>query len=247
MPGDNGEYRRSGDVSRQGSRGNGEAWEAEEKKGETLPMRGASSSGGGEATQRAEEEEADLEFLPLTVERWGDFEELFGEHGAYSGCWCMWWRVTRARFQKQLGEGNRLAMKAIVASGEIPGILAYHRGRAVGWCSVAPRENFAALERSRKLRRVDDRPVWSVVCFYVAPDYRRRGLMRPLLEAAVAHARENGAEIVEGYPVDVPDRLTGSSGYVGLKPVFRAVGFKEVARPSESQSIMRYEISPPPG
>lgn len=221
--------------------------EEEEEEEAVQQMRGVSSSENGETAHHIAEEKADLEFLPLTAERWGDFEELFGEHGAYSGCWCMWWRITRARFEKQLGEENRLAMKAIVASGEIPGILAYYRGRAVGWCSVAPRENFATLERSRKLRRVDDRPVWSVVCFYVAPGYRRRGLMRPLLEAAVAYARENGAEIVEGYPVDVPDRLTGSSGYIGLKPVFRAVGFKEVARPSESQSIMRYFISRPPG
>ncbi|NPV58809.1 MAG: GNAT family N-acetyltransferase [Actinobacteria bacterium] len=186
----------------------------------------------------------DLEFHPLTPERWGDFEELFGEHGAYSGCWCMWWRVSRARFQKQVGEGNRLAMKAIVESGEVPGILAYHGGKAVGWCSVAPRENFASLERSPKLRRIDDRPVWSVVCFYIPKEYRRRGLMRLLLEAAVEYARGNGAEVVEGYPVDVPDSITGSSGYMGLKPVFRAAGFKEVARSGERQSIMRYYITP---
>lgn len=186
----------------------------------------------------------DLEFHPLTPERWGDFEELFGEHGAYSGCWCMWWRVSRARFQKQVGEGNRRAMKAIVESGEVPGILAYHGGKAVGWCSVAPRENFASLERSPKLRRIDDRPVWSVVCFYIPKEYRRRGLMRLLLEAAVEYARGNGAEVVEGYPVDVPESITGSSGYMGLKPVFRAAGFKEVARSGERQSIMRYYITP---
>jgi len=188
---------------------------------------------------RAEE----LEYHPLTPERWDDFEELFGEHGAYNGCWCMWWRISRARFQKQVGEGNRLAMKAIVDSGEVPGILAYHRGRAVGWCSVAPRERFASLERSPRLKRVDERPVWSVVCFYMAKDYRRRGLMRHLLEAAVAYAREMGAEVVEGYPVDVPERLSGSSGFMGLKPVFLAAGFREVSRSGEHQTIMRFYLT----
>lgn len=186
----------------------------------------------------------ELDFQPLTPYRWRDFEALFGEHGAYGGCWCMWWRTTSALFEKRLGEGNRLAMKAIADSGEIPGILAYYRGRAVGWRSIGPRENFEALERSPELRRIDDKPVWSVVCFYVAADYRGRGLMRLLLEAALEYARAEGVEIVEGYPIDVPERLAGSSGYTGLKPVFQVVGFTEVATPSATQSIMRYTLRP---
>ena len=186
--------------------------------------------------------EKDLEFHPLTQERWDDFEELFGLHGAYDGCWCMYWRTTRAQFSKQLGEGNRLAMKAIVESGKVPGILAYHAGRAVGWCSVAPREDFASLERSPKLKRVDDRPVWSIVCFYMAEDHRRRGLMGLLLQAAIAYACENGASIVEGYPVVPLERMRGAYGYMGLKPVFEKAGFKEMARPYEEQSIVRLNV-----
>jgi GNAT superfamily N-acetyltransferase len=162
----------------------------------------------------------ELEFHPLTPERWGDFEELFGENGAYSGCWCMYWRTTRAQFNKAAGEGNRLAMKALVDSGVVPGILAYHGGRAVGWCSVGPREDFGSLERSPKLKRVDDQPVWSVVCFYMAKDYRRRGLMGLLLEAAVEYARENGAVIVEGYPISVGGGLKGCAGYTGIDKTF---------------------------
>ena len=121
----------------------------------------------------------DLSFHPLQPERWDDFEDLFGEHGAFESCWCMWWRLTRAEFQRMLGEENRRAAKSVVDSGEIPGILAYHEGRPVAWCSVGPRENFPALERSRKLKRVDAKPVWSVVCFYMAEDYRGKGLMPP--------------------------------------------------------------------
>ena len=181
----------------------------------------------------------DLEFHPLTPRRWDDFEGFFGQHGAYSGCWCMFWRTTRAQFNKEAGEGNRLAMKALVDSGVTPGILAYHGGRAVGWCSVGPREDFGSLERSPKLKRVDDKPVWSVVCFYMAKDYRGKGLMGLLLEAAVDYARSNGATIVEGYPISVSGVLKGCDGYMGIDKAFREAGFEEVARPYGNQSIMR--------
>ncbi len=95
---------------------------------------------------------------PLTPALWGDFERLFGPKGAYGGCWCMWWRITRGQFEQLQGEGNRQAMQNIVESGEVPGILLYDDGDPVGWCSVAPRDRFAALQRSRVLKPIDDTP-----------------------------------------------------------------------------------------
>ncbi len=100
-----------------------------------------------------------LEFHPVTKKRWSDFETLFGEKGACGGCWCMLWRLTRKEFEQQKGEANRQAMKTIVDSGDIPGLLAYSKKQPVAWCSVAPREKFSALERSRVLKKIDDEPV----------------------------------------------------------------------------------------
>lgn len=184
----------------------------------------------------------DLEVRPVTPERWGDLETLFGEHGADAGCWCMWWRLTRSQFWKQRGQKNKEALKAIVDSGQVPGLLAYAGGEAIAWCSIGPRETYSSLERSRTLKRVDDKPVWSIVCFFVAKPFRRKGLMVPLLEAAVAYAKEQGAKIVEGYPVEPTKGLPWGSGYMGLAPAFREVGFVEVLRRSETRSIMRYYI-----
>ena len=101
-----------------------------------------------------------LEFHPVTPERWQDLETLFGKNGAYSGCWCTWWRISRSEFGKQVGQGNREALKAIVDSGEVPGLLAYGSDQPLAWCSVAPREAFPSLERSRTLKSIDDEPVW---------------------------------------------------------------------------------------
>jgi GNAT superfamily N-acetyltransferase len=182
----------------------------------------------------------DLEFHPLTSERWPDLERLFGEHGASSGCWCTWWRLTRSQFAQQRGQKNKQALKAIVDSGQIPGLLAYAAGEPIAWCSVGPRETYPALERSRTLGRVDDKPVWSVVCFFVTGPFRRQGLMVPLLKAAVAHAKEHGAKIVEGYPVEPTETLSGDSGYTGVVSAFRKAGFVEVLRRSEGRPIMRH-------
>jgi GNAT superfamily N-acetyltransferase len=182
----------------------------------------------------------DLEFHPATAERWPDLEGLFGEHGASDGCWCMWWRLTRSQFARQRGQKNKQALKAIVDSGQVPGLLAYAAGQPIAWCSVGPRETYSALERSRTLGRVDDKPVWSVVCFFVAKPFRRRGLMVPLLKAAVAYAKEHGAKIVEGYPVEPMETLSGDSGYTGVVSAFRKAGFVEVLRRSEARPIMRY-------
>jgi GNAT superfamily N-acetyltransferase len=184
-----------------------------------------------------------LEFHPVTPDRWDDFQALFGSAGGCGGCWCMWFRLTRAEFERHKGEGNRLAMKAIVEEGRVPGLLAYVDGKPAGWCSVAPREDFGALQRSRILKPVDDRPVWSVVCFFIAKPYRRQGLMVALLRAAVDYATAHGAEIVEGYPTEPrkPD-APAVFLYHGTVSAFRKAGFAEVARPSETRRIMRYVI-----
>jgi GNAT superfamily N-acetyltransferase len=186
---------------------------------------------------------SDLEFYPLTAERWTDFEKLFGKRGACGGCWCMWWRLKRFEFERQKGEGNRKAMKRIVDSDEVPGMLAYAKGQAVAWCSIAPREAYPLLERSRTLKRVDDKPVWSVVCFFVAKPFRGKGTTSKLLRAAIEYVGKHGGKIVEGYPVEPKGgRMPDAFAYTGLTSTFLKAGFVEVARRSETRPIMRYHI-----
>src|SRR5262245_64436702 len=110
------------------------------------------------------QQHSQFQFNPLTPERWSDVESLFGPRGACGGCWCMWWRLKRSTFNQQKGDRNKAAFKAVVDSGDAPGILAYAKGIPIGWCAVAPRESYSALERSSILMRIDDEPVWSIVC-----------------------------------------------------------------------------------
>jgi GNAT superfamily N-acetyltransferase len=186
---------------------------------------------------------ADLIFHPVTQERWPDMEKLFGPRGAIGGCWCMWWRIKRADFEKNQGDGNYQSMRAIIDSGKVPGILAYAGGEPVAWCSVAPREDFPVLDRSPILKRVDDQPVWSIVCFFIAKSYRYQGISNRMIEAAVDYAKQNGARIVEGYPIEPKkDRAPDMYIFTGMISTFQKAGFQEVARRSERRPIMRCYI-----
>ena len=98
-----------------------------------------------------------LQFASLTPDTWKDFEALFGARGACGGCWCMWWRLKRPEYLRQKGAGNRAAMKKITRSGDSAGLIAYLKGAPVAWCSVAPRESFPVLDRSRVLKRLDEK------------------------------------------------------------------------------------------
>ncbi len=184
---------------------------------------------------------AQIKAYPLTPRRWSDLEELFGPRGACAGCWCMWWRLRSSEFGEQSASQHKRGLKTIVESGRRPGILIYIGRKPVGWISIEPRECFPGLEHSRALRRVDDQPVWSITCFFIAKSYRRKGLMVALLRAAVDYARENGAGIVEGYPVEPGENgMADSDGYPGMVSAFRTAGFDEVARPHGRRHVMRY-------
>lgn len=182
-----------------------------------------------------------LSIRPLTLDRWSDFEVLFGERGACGGCWCMWYRLPRAEYEAGKGEPNRRRMAKLVEKGRPTGVIAYRGDAPVGWCSVAPREQYQRLRTSRTMRSPDALPVWAILCLYVAPEHRGRGYTVELLRGAARFASESGAPAVEAYPV-VP--RTGSIPPVfasnGLLSSFLAAGFEVVSRPSESRAVVRW-------
>jgi GNAT superfamily N-acetyltransferase len=198
---------------------------------------------------RGEERMADqpvgspVEARPLTPERWADLEALFGPKGAVAGCWCMWWRQSGAEHDRAGNDGNRAALRRLAGTGT-PGLLGYVDGEPVGWCSFGRREEFARLNRSPKLKAVDDEPVWSIVCFYVRPSHRASGVAAALLDAAVEHVRRAGARLVEAYPIDPAERRVDSgSAFTGLLPMFEQAGFEEVARRA-GRPIVRRRLEP---
>ncbi len=190
-------------------------------------------------------QDKEYKFISLTSENWKDIEKLFGPQGACAGCWCMWWKLSKSLFENQKGEKNKKAFKKIVQSDQVPGIIAYYKNEPVGWCAIEPREKYKRLETSRILQPVDEKTVWSIVCFFIKKGFRRKGVSKALIKAAVNYAEKKKAKIVEGYPIDLSkkENYPDTFAYHGSMSSFKSAGFKEVLRRSESRPIMRYYIS----
>jgi GNAT superfamily N-acetyltransferase len=187
-----------------------------------------------------------LEVLPLTKERWDDLVELFNRPGGsiVRGCWCMAYRKSGASSHGGGGKSNKRAMKSLVESGTVPGLIGYKGGRPIGWISLGPREDYRRLERSPVMKRVDEKPVWSIVCFFVDRQERGKGVMEGLLKAAIDYARSKGVTLLEAYPVDKKERSHPDFMWFGAKRMYDRAGFKEVARRKRTRPVVRRRVRP---
>jgi GNAT superfamily N-acetyltransferase len=173
----------------------------------------------------------ELTIVPLTRERLDDLATLFDQGGDPKWCWCAYFRVRGRSFSNSTAAENRSLLGELADRGPAPGLIAYRDGRAVGWVSLGPREDYERLAYSTALAPLDDRPVWSIVCFVVGRLERGQGLASVLLEAAIDHARANGATTLEAYPADTGgDRIPSATAYKGTLSMFERAGFTIVAR-----------------
>jgi GNAT superfamily N-acetyltransferase len=179
---------------------------------------------------------------PVTQDRWDDLVDLF-DRPIVRTCFCMYYRKTGGG--TGVGGKNRAAMQVLVQRGTVPGLIGYEDGVPVAWVSLGPRDDFARLRRSPIMKPVDDRPVWSVVCFFVDRDARGRGLADQMLRAAVDYARLAGARLLEAYPVDRSERSRPDDMFFGALSMFDRAGFSEVARRKPTRPVVRKALRTP--
>src|SRR5687767_6850557 len=183
---------------------------------------------------------------PLTPARWADVEDLFGpEKGANSGCWCMWPRLTSTDFRAMSKERRKKAFKSCIESGPVPGLLLYEKGQAIGWVAVSARAEVIRFEKAKTSElepEKDPKTHYAITCFYVRTGHRKRGLMTDLAKAAIDYARKKKAKAIDVCPIESDKPLMWGEGFVGIVSVFRALGFKEVARRSPRRPLMRLSL-----
>lgn len=186
-----------------------------------------------------EEAAVKLTVRPLTPDLWPALEDLFGQNGACNGCWCMYWRIGNA-YRKRPREENKGAFEEVVRRGPPPGLLALDGALAVGWCQLTPRSALPWLDRTWRLKRVDDLPVWSLSCLYVRKGYRRQGVTSALITAALPVAKRAKAPALEAYPFDAD--VSPSASGTGYASTFARAGFRTVARRAPARPIMRHDL-----
>jgi GNAT superfamily N-acetyltransferase len=190
----------------------------------------------------------DLEVHPLTPDRFDDLVTLFNGRGGSQvrGCWCMYYRRSGTGERPagtSLAVYNRQSLEALVDGGTVPGLIGYRGGQPIAWVSVGPRADYAKLARSPVMKPVDAQPVWSVVCFFTTLDVRGEGISEAMLAHAAAFARQNGARLLEAYPVDKAERGRDDAMWFGAKAMYDRAGFEEVARRKPTRPVVRKRLS----
>jgi GNAT superfamily N-acetyltransferase len=184
----------------------------------------------------------DIRVEPATPQRWADVGSAFGTRGARpDSCWCQ-------RFRRHTEADNRTALHREITEAQVPiGLLAYVDDSPAGWTRVVPRRALHVVRDNRAIRRLLDEAdaAWWISCFAINPAHRNTGVGTALLRAAITHARENGAAVLDGHPVDV-DRLgakaSPSALFTGTLAMFQAAGFHEIGRTYPSRPVMRIDL-----
>jgi GNAT superfamily N-acetyltransferase len=188
--------------------------------------------------------------VPASPERWDDVVTLMGGNGN-KGCWCQAPRGRAIGYGKAEPASRRETLRAQVEGDDPPpGLLAYVDGEIAGWCGFGPRPNLPRLVHSRTIPTIDEKPVWSILCFNIRVGYRRRGVAAALLDGVIELARRSGAPGLEAYPIDPEGgRVNANFGYVGVTPMFEKAGFRRVVETAAHSDrrpriLMRLEFEP---
>jgi predicted GNAT family acetyltransferase len=183
--------------------------------------------------------------MPVTAERWPDFEELFGKQGACYGCWCTHFRLPPAVRRENDRERNKDHIKARIKAGPPPGLLAFEDGKAVGWMQIGPRADVPEFNNAGRGSApmeptdADDPDVWAISCFFVRSKARGQGLTHKLVEGGIDFARENGARLLEACPIDLSRDSRSIGLFVGSTRVFEKAGFQRMVERKVGRPLMR--------
>ncbi len=189
-----------------------------------------------------------LSLEPLTSSNWKIFESLMGEKGGCGNCWCMYFRLPYKTFQENKPDGNKKMMKQLVKNGLPQGLIASMNKEPVGWIAMAPREDYMRVENSRVFKRIDDKPVWSITCFFIKKEFRHQGLSQHLIRGAVDFARKKKIKTLEAYPaIPYAEKVPHPFLWVGVLSSFLNNGFKIVRQQSKSRAMVRIELEKMPG
>lgn len=179
----------------------------------------------------------ELSVVPLEPGHAEALAELFdrSEHHCY--CRYLHFPGDKYAWQDRLAnnpERSRAELIRAVASQspEARGVVAIEpeSKRVIGWLKLSPAQTLDKLYGQRLYRRLpcfDRAPegVFTLGCFFVEPEYRRQGLAKKLIRAAIELGRKLGAHSLEALPRGASD-ASDAEYWLGRGSTFLATGFE---------------------
>jgi len=150
----------------------------------------------------------------------------FTDNLEWDKCYCHFYHFngTGKQFQKTTAEQNRNASKQLILANKMHGYIAYNDdGQPIGWCNANVKENFSKSMLSKKILKASGGNIVSIVCFIIAPGYRRQGIARKLLQTACSDTSSKNYDNLEAYPRK--GDLTDAMHYHGPLSLYESEGF----------------------
>ena len=180
---------------------------------------------------------------------WEDIQHALTGGGDGRSCQCVWPVLTNKEWQNTTLDERTTMFQHEIATGRPPGLVAYVDGNAAGWIRIGPRPAQRRLARTRNIitttpEPFDDDNVWAVTCFVVRKEHRRQGVNAALLAAGVDFARDSGARVIEGYPIDTTvSKPSSNELFHGALSTFLAAGFTEGPRAKPARPLVSLELT----
>jgi predicted GNAT family acetyltransferase len=191
---------------------------------------------------------AKLDVVPLTADRWSDFEALFGKQGACYGCWCTYFRLAPKQRKVNSSQDNKAFIRTRIEAGPPPGLLGYAQGEAVAWMQIGSRADVPQFNNSGRVSAplpdapAEDETIWVISCFFTKSARRGQGLSHTMVSAGIDYARLNGARLLEACPMDQAKQAKSVGLFVGSTRVFEKAGFEQVALRKDGRPLMRLPL-----
>jgi ribosomal protein S18 acetylase RimI-like enzyme len=183
------------------------------------------------------------ELLPTLVNDFLYFFDnlAFTDNPEWSSCYCYCHHANCSsdEWKKRTAKENRDASLKLITAGKMHGYLAYIEDKPVAWCHADSRDNIASLRDICNEPKDGKDKIGSIICFIVAPEYRRKGIAAKLLESVCDGFRSHGYSVVEAYP-----KKTGKSdakNYHGPLDMYLKYGF-DIIKEDEGIIIVRKRL-----
>jgi ribosomal protein S18 acetylase RimI-like enzyme len=185
----------------------------------------------------------EVQVVALSPERAGDFlrffdNNAFADNPGWASCYCMYYNFagSQTEWEQRTGEENRREKEADIRAARARGYLALVDGAPAAWCNATPRTELPGLGRASAFRTADPERVGAIVCFNVAPQFRRQGIASKLLDAACDGFREQGLAFAEAYPAK--EARGDARSYHGPLEMYLRAGFA-VLREEDGFAVVR--------